>query len=64
VPTGAVELGQLYNLRYRPRHGRERRLCVVPKNHSTLPVADIWTNLLLTLRADPTRFFAVAVWRE
>jgi len=27
-------------------------------------VADIWTNLMLTLRADPAQFFAVAIWRD
>jgi len=64
VPGGVVELGRLYSLRYRPRLGAERQFCVVPENHTTLPAADIWTNLLLMLRADPGGFFDVASWRE
>ena len=59
-----VELGRLYFLRYRPRLGRERHFCVVPEDHTTLPAADIWTNLLLMLRADPAGFFEVASWRK
>lgn len=65
TPFGSVRLGQLYDLRYRPRGGRgsrgERSLCVVPIDHLTLPPADIWVNLLLFLRTDPRRFFAVAI---
>lgn len=64
VPGGIVELGRLYFLRYRPRLGRERHFCVVPEDHTTLPAADIWTNLLLMLRADPAGFFEVASWRK
>lgn len=62
TPFGSVRLGQLYDLRYRPRGSRgERSLCVVPIDHLTLPPADIWVNLLLFLRTDPRRFFAVAI---
>ena len=64
VPGGVVELGRLYSLRYRPLFGAERQFCVVPENHTTLPAADIWTNLLLMLRADPAGFFGVAYSRE
>ena len=64
VPDGTVELGELYNLRYRRHDGREFALCVVPSSHASLPLDDIWTNLLLMLRSDPERFFAVANYRE
>lgn len=61
TPRGPVRLGRLYDLRHRPRPGVERSLCVVPVDHATLPVADIWVNLLLLLRARPDEFFRVAI---
>jgi hypothetical protein len=64
VPDGTVELGELYNLHYRRRDGREFALCVVPRSYASLPLDDIWTNLLLMLRSDPERFFGVANYRE
>jgi hypothetical protein len=64
VSDGTVELGELYNLRYRRHDGREFTLCVVPRSHASLPLDDIWTNLLLMLRSDPERFFGVANYRE
>ncbi len=64
LADGTVELGDLYNLRYRRDDGSEFALCVVPRSHSTLPIDDIWTNLLLVLRADPDEFFRVANWRR
>jgi len=57
VPDGTVELGELYNLHYRRHDGREFAICVVPRSHASLPLDDIWTNLLLLLRSDPERFF-------
>jgi len=63
VPQGVVQLGELYNLWFRANNGTELSLCVVPREHRTLPVEDIWTNLLLTLRADPNQFFRVANYR-
>jgi hypothetical protein len=63
VPGGVVELGRPCGLRYRPRLGTERLFCVVPEDHTTLPAADIWANLLLMLRADPAGFFDVAHWQ-
>jgi hypothetical protein len=66
TPYGVLELGTIHNMPYWPR--RERRqlnLCVVPTGDlARLPEADIWTNLLLVLRAEPERFFAVANWRR
>lgn len=66
VPTefGPVQLGRLFNLRFRPWEGEPLTLCVVPDGFSTLPEADIWVNLLLALRADPRWFFTVANWRR
>jgi hypothetical protein len=39
-------------------------LCVVPHAHGDLPLADIWTNLLLTLAVEPLEFFRVARLRD
>jgi hypothetical protein len=57
---GAVELGRVSHLRFHAYDGRHLTLCVVPTGVSNLPDADIWTNLLLVLRAEPERFFHVA----
>ncbi len=59
-PYGAVELGRVSYLRFDAHDGRHFTLCVVPTGVSNLPDADIWTNLLLVLRAEPERFFDVA----
>jgi hypothetical protein len=59
-PHGAVELGRVSHLRFDAHDGRHFTLCVVPTGVSKLPDADIWTNLLLVLRAEPVRFFDVA----
>lgn len=68
VPTarGPVRLGQLYALLHRPvdEPSVERVLCVVPDRHLELPLADVWTNLLLTLAVEPDAFFGVAVVRH
>ena len=62
TPFGPVRLGRLYALVHRPLHRpeHERVLCVVPHAHAELPLADIWTNLLLTLAVEPREFFRVA----
>jgi hypothetical protein len=60
TPYGAVELGRVSHLRFTSLDGRHLVLCVVPAHSSDLPTADIWTNLLLVLRAEPRRFFEVA----
>jgi hypothetical protein len=62
TPFGPVRLGRLYALVHRPTHrpDREHVLCVVPDAHRDLPLADIWTNLLLTLAVEPLEFFRVA----
>jgi hypothetical protein len=57
---GAVELGRVSDLRFDTHDGRHFTLCVVPQGISNLPDADVWTNLLLVLRAEPERFFDVA----
>jgi hypothetical protein len=57
---GAVELGRVSDLRFDTHDGRHFTLCVVPQGVSNLPDADVWTNLLLVLRAEPERFFDVA----
>ena len=60
-----MRLGKLYELTHRPNDGGpDRMLCVVPRGHSQLPLADVWTNLLLVLTHDPARFFRVAVVRS
>ncbi len=59
-PYGAVELGRVSHLRFVAHDGRRFTLCVVPTGVSNLPDADVWTNLLLALGADPERFFDVA----
>ena len=61
TPKGPVRLGRLHDLRFRPRAhpGEEWSLCVVPSG-PPMPMADVWTNLLLALSADPAGFFAVA----
>ena len=59
-PYGAVELGRESHLRFDALGGSRFTLCVVPTGISDLPDADIWTNLLLVLRAEPERFFDVA----
>ena len=66
TPYGSVELGTLFNLRFKSISGNaEFVLCVVPEveDASVFPEADIWTNLLLMLRHDPDQFFRVANWR-
>ena len=60
TPYGPVELGRVSHLRFVAQDGRHFTLCVVPWNFSDLPDADVWTNLLLVLRAEPERFFDVA----
>ena len=62
TPFGPVWLGRLYALVHRPAHRPEHEhlLCVVPDAHRELPLADIWTNLLLTLAVEPHEFFRVA----
>jgi hypothetical protein len=62
TPFGPVRLGRLYALVHRPTHRPEHEhvLCVVPDAHRELPLADIWTNLLLTLAVEPREFFRVA----
>lgn len=66
VPTefGGVQLGRLFDLKFRPWRGPTLSLCVVPKGFDSLPNSDIWANLLLALRGDPEWFFKVANWRR
>jgi hypothetical protein len=65
VPTGfgRLEFGELYNIGYWPSSGGVYRLCVLPTGPD-LPRPDIWTNLLLALKANPPWFFTVANWRR
>ncbi|HEY1653141.1 MAG TPA: hypothetical protein VGG09_14750 [Acidimicrobiales bacterium] len=71
TPYGVLELGALHNMSFWPKgphwdpgHPKLLYLCVVPRGDlQRLPEADIWTNLLLVVRAEPERFFAVANWR-
>ena len=72
TPYGVLELGALHNMAFWPKgphwdpgHPKRVNLCVVPRGDlKRLPEADIWTNLLLVVRAEPERFFAVANWRD
>ena len=71
TPYGVLELGALHNMAFWPSglhwdrgHLKQLSLCVVPRgDFKRLPEADIWTNLLLVVRAEPERFFTVANWR-
>jgi hypothetical protein len=63
TPFGEVELGRISHLRFNGVDGTRLVLCVLPTRFSELPDADIWTNLLLVLRAEPRRFFDVANYR-
>ena len=63
TPFGDVELGRISHLRFNGVDGTRFVLCVVPTRYSELPDADIWTNLLLVLHAEPRRFFDVANYR-
>jgi hypothetical protein len=64
TPRGSVELGDLHNLAFREARGVRLILCVEPEDSQDLPDADIWTNLLLVLRAEPEHFFSVANWHH
>ena len=65
VPQGRLRFGRLYSIRFEPRGSNEfRLLCVVPTGYEDLPIPDIWANLLLAVRDDPDRFFAVAIDRS
>ena len=35
----------------------------MPRDHESLPLADIWSNLLLVLAVEPDWFFEVAIHR-
>ncbi len=67
TPYGVLELGALHRMAFWPRgphwdtgHLKQLYLCVVPRGDlKRLPEADIWTNLLLVVRAEPERFFSV-----
>jgi hypothetical protein len=63
TPFGEVELGRISHLRFNGVDGTRLVLCVLPTRFSELPDADIWTNLLLVLHAEPLRFFGVANYR-
>ena len=65
TPRGPVRLGQLYSLIHRPHDhpDQELILCVVPHAHHELPIADVWSNLLLVLAVEPEEFFRVAILR-
>lgn len=64
VPQGRLRFGRLYSIRFEPRGTNTvHLLCVVPNGYETLPIPDIWANLLLAVRDDPARFFAVAIDR-
>jgi hypothetical protein len=64
TPWGRVRLGRLYDIAFKPSGGGGLRLCVVPDDHLSLPLCDIWANLLLVLRGDPAQFFRVANWQR
>ena len=63
TPFGEVELGRISHLRFNGVDRTPLVLCVLPTRSSELPDADIWTSLLLVLRAEPRRFFDVANYR-
>ncbi|HUV11698.1 MAG TPA: hypothetical protein VMX12_12045 [Acidimicrobiia bacterium] len=66
TPRGPVRLGELYWLLHRPydEPGWEHALCVVPHGYEELPIADVWSNLLLVLAVEPEEFFRVAILQE
>lgn len=61
---GWFRLGALYDLRYRSarRLWVERSVCVVSEDYDQRPSADLWAELVVVLRADPTRVVEVANW--
>jgi hypothetical protein len=62
TPRGPVELGgSPHAMRFWPdaHPSEEWSLCAVPTD-PTLPLGDVWSNLLLVLAVEPERFFAVA----
>lgn len=62
---GTIELGRLHAMPYWAKAvPGEFELCVVPERLDDLPEDDVWTNLLLALRADPRWFLTVANWRK
>jgi hypothetical protein len=65
TPRGPVRLGHLYALVHQPddQPDQELILCVVPHAHHELPIADVWSNLLLVLAVEPEEFFRVAILR-
>jgi len=60
TPSGWFRLGRHYDIRYRPHAAPEieQSLCVVTSDLDLIPDDDLWVNLLLMLRADPTTFRA------
>ncbi|MFM7618095.1 MAG: hypothetical protein ACKO72_11650 [Actinomycetes bacterium] len=65
VPQGRLRFGRLFAIRFEPCGSNDfRLLCVVPSGYEDLPIPDIWANLLLAVRDDPARFFAVAIDRS
>ena len=63
--AGWFRFGTLYDIRYRaPRWPWvERSICVVTEGFEQRPLPDLWAELLVTARAEPTRLTGVANFR-
>lgn len=65
TPYGTIQFGEIHNMLFKRTDGAQFRLCVVPEPaQRSLPVPDVWVNLLLAIKVDPKHFFTVANWRR
>jgi hypothetical protein len=65
TPYGTIQFGEIHNMLFKRRDGAQFRLCVVPQQAPrSLPLPDVWVNLLLAIKVDPKHFFTVANWRR
>jgi hypothetical protein len=62
---GWFRFGTLYDIRFRSARWPwvERSICVVTEGFEQRPLADLWCELVVTARADPTRLTGVANFR-
>ena len=65
APQGWFRLGTLFDIRYRARRAPwvERSICVVTEGFEQRPLPDLWAELVVTARADPSRLTGVANFR-
>lgn len=63
--AGWFQLGRLYDIRFRSARWPwvERSICVVSEGYEQRPLADLWAELTVSLRAGPDLAVGVANWR-